>query len=170
MAQPRLRHYAHSDSPLGELLLIADGEHLTGVHFVDQKYLPLVDAGWRHAPSHPVLVATGRQLAEYFAGARRDFDLPLAPSGSAFQRAVWAALRDIPYGGTTSYGALAARLGRPGASRAVGAANGRNPIGIIVPCHRVIGGDGRLTGYAGGLHRKESLLALERGGQLAFAL
>jgi methylated-DNA-[protein]-cysteine S-methyltransferase len=101
------------------------------------------------------------QLADYFAGRRRDFDLPLAPRGSAFQRAVWDELVRVPYGATVSYGELAARLGRPGASRAVGGANNRNPLPIVVPCHRVIGADGSLTGYGGGLDRKRALLALE---------
>ncbi|HEX6202826.1 MAG TPA: methylated-DNA--[protein]-cysteine S-methyltransferase [Thermoanaerobaculia bacterium] len=105
--------------------------------------------------------AVAAQLADYFAGRRRDFDLPLAPRGSAFQRAVWDELRRVPYGATVSYGELAARLGRPGASRAVGGANNRNPLPIVVPCHRVIGADGSLTGYGGGLDRKRALLALE---------
>lgn len=103
------------------------------------------------------------QLREYFAGERHEFDLPLAPAGTDFQRRVWAVLREIPYGHTTSYGQVAARLGMaPGASRAVGAANGANPIAIVVPCHRVVGADGTLTGYAGGLERKRTLLDLER--------
>jgi methylated-DNA-[protein]-cysteine S-methyltransferase len=101
------------------------------------------------------------QLAEYFAGRRRDFDLPLAPAGTPFQQRVWQALRAIPYGRTESYGALAARLGQPGAGRAVGLANGQNPIAIVIPCHRVIGAGGALTGYGGGLERKRWLLALE---------
>jgi methylated-DNA-[protein]-cysteine S-methyltransferase len=154
-------------SPLGDLLLVADGEHLTGLHFIDQKYLPTLDGDWYHEPALPVLVEAQRQLEEYFAGARRRFELPLAPLGTPFQQRVWRALQDIPYGATTSYGEIAQRMDSPQASRAVGAANGRNPIGIVVPCHRVIGSQGQLTGYAGGLHRKQALLALERGGQLA---
>ena len=108
------------------------------------------------------LEAAAEQLGEYFAGERRDFDLVLRPTGSVFQQAVWSALRDIPYAATMSYGQLAARIGRPGASRAVGLANGRNPLCIVVPCHRVIGANGSLTGYGGGLERKQHLLALEQ--------
>lgn len=150
-------------SPLGEVLIVADEAGLTGLHFVDQQHFPKDTADWQLRPAQPVLVAARRQLEEYFAGQRRHFELPLAPRGTAFQREVWQALTAIPYGATTSYGALAASLGRPSASRAVGAANGRNPLGIIVPCHRVIGSAGALTGYAGGLERKQALLALERG-------
>jgi len=150
-------------SPLGEVLIVADEAGLTGLHFVDQQHFPKDTGHWQLNPAQPVLVAARRQLEEYFAGQRRHFDLPLAPRGTAFQREVWQALTAIPYGATTSYGALAASLGRPSASRAVGAANGRNPLGIIVPCHRVIGSAGALTGYAGGLERKQALLALERG-------
>ena len=102
-----------------------------------------------------------RQLDEYFAGTRQDFELAVDPAGTAFQRRVWCALQHIPYGATTSYGALARRVGQPTASRAVGAANGRNPISIVIPCHRVVGADGDLTGYAGGIARKEELLRLE---------
>ena len=169
MATTRLKFYELCPSPLGELLLVADGEQLTGLHFIDQKYLPTRDGDWHHAPALPVLDETRRQLDEYFAGARRSFELPLAPTGTAFQQEVWRALREIPYGTTTTYGEIAQRLNCPAASRAVGAANGRNPLGIVVPCHRVIGSQGQLTGYAGGLHRKQALLALERGGQLALA-
>jgi methylated-DNA-[protein]-cysteine S-methyltransferase len=163
VAQPGLKLYAHCASPLGELLLVADGEQLTGLYFDAQKYRPAQAAEWRHAPTLAVLGETRRQLAEYFARERRRFELPLAPAGSPFQRRVWTALCAIPYGETTSYGALAAGLGHPRAARAVGAANGRNPLGIVVPCHRVVGGGGRLTGYAAGLERKAALLALERG-------
>lgn len=150
-------------SPLGEVLIVVDEAGLTGVHFVDQQHFPKDSSSWQLNATHPVLVAARRQLEEYFAGRRRHFELPLAPRGTEFQREVWQALTTIPYGTTTSYGALATRLGRPSASRAVGAANGRNPLGIIVPCHRVIGSAGALTGYAGGLERKQALLALERG-------
>lgn len=113
-------------------------------------------------PDDPACAGVRRQLDEYFAGARWCFDLPLAPAGTEFQQHVWAALREIPHGETTSYGALAARLGRPGAARAVGRANASNPIAIIVPCHRVVAVDGSAHGYAGGLERKQWLLALER--------
>jgi methylated-DNA-[protein]-cysteine S-methyltransferase len=159
--------YELCSSPLGDLLLVADREHLTGLHFIDQKYLPTRDGDWYHQPTLPVLVETQRQLDEYFAGVRQRFELPLAPVGTPFQQRVWRALLDIPYGATTTYGEIAQRMDSPLASRAVGAANGRNPIGIVVPCHRVIGSQGQLTGYAGGLQRKQALLALERGGQLS---
>ncbi len=157
------QYYDRLSSPLGEILLVADDTGLTGLHFVDQKHFPQDAATWVLRPEHRVLRAARAELLEYFAGRRREFTVPLAARGTPFQQQVWAELRKIPYGTTTSYGALAARLGRPTASRAVGAANGRNPIGIIVPCHRVVGSGGALTGYAGGLDRKPALLALERG-------
>lgn len=150
-------------SALGEILIVADERGLTGLHFVDQKHFPKDFSDWQLAPSHTVLRAARTQLDEYFAGLRRRFELPLAPRGTLFQQRVWQALTRIPYGETTSYGALAAGLGMASAARAVGAANGRNPIGIVVPCHRVIGSSGALTGYAGGVERKQALLALERG-------
>ena len=142
-------------SPLGLLRLYAHADELIGVHLPDQ---PAPDAP--HVAS-PVLSATALQLVEYFAGRRRTFDLPLAPRGTGFQSLVWRALTAIPFGTTRSYGALARAIGRPAASRAVGAANGKNPIAIIVPCHRVIGASGELTGYAGGLAAKQWLLAHE---------
>jgi methylated-DNA-[protein]-cysteine S-methyltransferase len=149
------------ESPVGELLLVGDGERLFGLH---------MQAGRRpgHVPpdskaaSEP-FGAAREQLGEYFAGERTEFDLPLAPVGTPFQEEVWSALREIPYGQTASYGELAERIGRASASRAVGMANGRNPISIVVPCHRVIGASGALTGYAGGVERKRFLLELERG-------
>jgi methylated-DNA-[protein]-cysteine S-methyltransferase len=143
------------DSPLGELLLTGDGNALTGVHMHPFE----IDPGWRHDPR--AFAEAERQLRAYFDGRLTQFDLPLAPRGTQFQLRVWEALRAIPYGETASYRELAEAIGRPGASRAVGAANGRNPIAVIVPCHRVIGADGTLTGYAGGLDRKRILLELE---------
>lgn len=146
------------DSPVGELRLVAVDGALTAIEF-----FPFADtvAGDRD-DSDPVLIEATRQLREYFAGDRKDFDLPLEPAGTPFQQRVWTALRSIDWGETTSYGALATQLGMaPGASRAVGLANGRNPIPIVVPCHRVIGANGALTGYAGGLERKQVLLDLE---------
>jgi methylated-DNA-[protein]-cysteine S-methyltransferase len=142
-------------SPLGVLRLYAHADELVGVYLPDQGAPP--------APQHasPALDATAAQLDEYFAGARRDFDLPIAPRGTGFQQIVWRALVAIPFGETRSYGALAHTIGRPSASRAVGAANGKNPISIIVPCHRVIAASGELTGYAGGLAAKRWLLAHE---------
>jgi methylated-DNA-[protein]-cysteine S-methyltransferase len=143
------------DSPLGPLRLVADEGALTGV------YLPSQTAPAARPGQTPVLARAAAQLAEYFAGARRDFDVPLAPRGTGFQERVWRELARIPYGETRSYGELARAIGRPSASRAVGAANGKNPISILVPCHRVIAGSGALTGYAGGLDAKRWLLAHE---------
>lgn len=148
------------DSPIGELTLASDGEALTGLYMTDQRHRPALPAAG--AREDVVLAAARDQLAEYFTGERRRFELPLRPAGTEFQRSVWAALREIPYGETAGYGELARRLGRPSAARAVGLANGRNPLAIIVPCHRVIGAAGALTGYGGGLDRKRYLLELER--------
>jgi methylated-DNA-[protein]-cysteine S-methyltransferase len=145
-------------SPIGPLTLIATDHALTEIRFGADDDAP--DAP-DDARDHPIVAAAAAQLAAYFAGARRTFDLPLAPTGTAFQRAVWRALGDVAYGQTTGYGALARALGRPTAARAVGAANGANPLPIVVPCHRVIGADGTLTGYAGGLTIKRWLLAHE---------
>jgi methylated-DNA-[protein]-cysteine S-methyltransferase len=153
-------NYFHTfDSPVGELLLTADGQALTGLYMELRR--GRLAPGERRAL--PVFAAAEAQLRAYFAGELVEFDLPLAPRGSSFQLEVWEALRGIPYGETISYGELAQRVRRPGAARAVGAANGRNPIGIVVPCHRVIGSDGTLTGYAGGIERKRRLLELESG-------
>jgi methylated-DNA-[protein]-cysteine S-methyltransferase len=152
-------HITTVESPIGELTLASDGEALTGLYMTDQRHRPELPAA--DGDDDAVLTAAREQLAEYFAGERREFDLPLSPAGTPFQRAVWEALRDIPYGETAGYGELANRLGRPGAARAVGLANGRNPIAIVVPCHRVIGAAGALTGYGGGLERKRYLLELE---------
>jgi methylated-DNA-[protein]-cysteine S-methyltransferase len=146
-------------SVLGPLTLTADGEALTGVYMEDHRHRPaLPPAG---APGCAVLAEAAAQLHEYLAGRRRAFALPLRAEGTPFQGAVWAALEAIPYGTTISYGELARRVGRPGAARAAGLANGRNPLSIVVPCHRVIGAGGALTGYGGGLERKRALLALE---------
>lgn len=156
---------ATTDSPWGRLILAATPAGLAGVFFDDQRHLPPDVDAWPDIAScqaHPTLADTERQLHEYFAGHRRTFKLPLDLSGGTpFQQAVWRALLTIPCGESTSYGRLSAGLGKPAAVRAVGSAVGRNPIGIIVPCHRVLGSDGSLTGYAGGLHRKTALLALE---------
>lgn len=143
-------------SPIGELLLASDGEALTGLFMEERRHGPRGEASWvlDRGPFREALA----QLDAYFAGERRAFALPLSPEGSAFQREVWRALEEIPYGQTWSYRQLAERIGKPGAARAVGAANGRNPISIVVPCHRVIGSAGALTGYGGGLSRKRWLL------------
>lgn len=149
------------DSPVGELLATADADgRITGLHFPDHR-VPARRQGW--VRDERALAPLRRQLEQYFAGERRGFELELAPSGTSFQLAVWRALRAIPYGETASYGEIAAALGQPGAARAVGGANNRNPIAIVIPCHRVIGADGTLTGYGGGMHRKRHLLALESG-------
>lgn len=147
------------ESPVGPLLLLSDGDHLTGLYMSAQKYEPVAAPEWRSDDS--IFRAARDQLDAYFAGELQQFSLPLSPRGTEFQRRVWHALCDIPYGRTESYGALAGRIGRASASRAVGLANGHNPIGIVVPCHRVIGATGALTGYGGGLDRKRWLLAHE---------
>jgi methylated-DNA-[protein]-cysteine S-methyltransferase len=152
--------YTSIESPIGALLLAADEAGLREVRFVNGRKHADPDPSWRE-DSKP-LAETIRQLRAYFAGQRESFDLPLAPQGTAFQLKVWKLLCDIPYGETESYGELARRCGNAKASRAVGLANGSNPIPIIIPCHRVIGSDGKLTGYGGGLPIKEKLLALER--------
>lgn len=149
------------ESPLGTMLLAATDRGLAGVWFVGQRHGP-DSSGWREDPEHPVLREAIAQLQAYYAGERTRFDLPLdLRAGTAFQQSVWDALRAIPPGGTTSYAELARRLGKPQAARAIGAAVGRNPVSIVVPCHRVLGTDGTLTGYAGGLERKTALLQLE---------
>jgi methylated-DNA-[protein]-cysteine S-methyltransferase len=153
------RFYTRVESPIGELLLVGDGHALHGLHMQEGRTAVSVDPEWR--PADEPFADVREQLSEYFAGERLDFDVSLAMAGTRFQRRVWDALREIPYGETATYGELAQRLGRPSASRAVGLANGRNPIAVIVPCHRVIGSDGSLTGYGGGLERKSFLLALE---------
>jgi methylated-DNA-[protein]-cysteine S-methyltransferase len=150
-------------SPLGPLMLVADGDALAGLYMNDRapaKVLAAIDPG--SDAGEKVFAAATRQLGEYFDGGRQEFDLPLALDGTAFQQTVWAALLGIGYGQTVSYGQLADQIGRPTASRAVGLANGRNPVSIIVPCHRVVGSDGSLTGYGGGIDSKRRLLDLEQ--------
>lgn len=148
-------------SPIGELLLAGDGESLTMLHMQDGPRRTAIRKDWTHCPE--AFETVRDQLEEYFAGTRRHFELPLHPEGTSFELAVWQALTEIPYGETVSYGELAAQTGHPDAARAVGVANARNPISVIVPCHRVIGADGSLTGYGGGLERKRLLLDLEAG-------
>ncbi len=153
--------YSTTASPIGELLLVGDGTTLTRLHMLQapRPVTPSPEWGREDEPFADV----ARQLSEYFAGERREFDLPLALRGNEFEVRVWAALREIPYGETTSYGQIARAIGAPTAARAVGLANGRNPISVIVPCHRVIGADGSLIGYGGGLPRKRYLLDFEAG-------
>ena len=148
-------------SPIGELLLTASESALTGVWFPGKGRVTAAAPDDGREPANGILVRACEQLAEYFAGSRTTFAIPLAPAGTPFQRRVWDALRAIPYGTTLSYGELARRLGDLRATRAVGAANGRNPIPIIVPCHRVVGANGELTGFGGGLDRKRWLLEHE---------
>lgn len=147
-------------TPIGELLLVADGDALTGLYFPAHRYPPTPDAIGPDGDDE-VFATTAAQLAEYFAGERTDFELPLAPRGDEFSQRVWDILRAIPYGETTTYGTIARSLGNPALAQRVGQAVGHNPISIIVPCHRVLGADGSLTGFAGGLERKRYLLELE---------
>jgi O-6-methylguanine DNA methyltransferase len=153
--------YAYLDSPVGRLCVESDGEFLTGLHMPGHRHWKGLDASWRQADAP--FAAACEQLAEYFAGEREAFDLPFKLAGTPFQQRVWSELVRIPYGATITYAELARRTGNPNASRAVGAANGRNPLSIIVPCHRVIGADGSLTGYGGGMETKRWLLEWERG-------
>lgn len=154
-----MKHWTRVPGPVGELVLVEENGTLLEIGFTSGKRpaTPPVDAREDRKP----FVSVIRQLEEYFAGKRREFDLPLAPQGTPFQRRVWNALTKIPFGKAVSYSDIAERIGNPNAVRAVGLANGRNPIPIVIPCHRVIGKDGSLTGYGGGLPIKEKLLQLE---------
>ena len=159
-----MREWVTIGSPVGPLTLVAAGGALAGLYLESQRHRPGPAAfGPPGDAARPPFAVAARQLAAYFAGELTRFDLPLQPEGTPFQRKVWQALGDIPYGQTVTYGQLAAAIGAPGSSRAVGLANGKNPISIVVPCHRVIGSDGGLTGYGGGLPRKRFLLDLEQG-------
>lgn len=148
------------DSPLGPLTALQRDGALIGLYMTPQRHAPKPQANW--TPTDQPFAGLRQQLDEYFGGQRQQFELALAPEGSTFQRKVWEALLQIPYGQTRRYGQLAEQLGQPGAARAVGLANGRNPIGIIIPCHRVVGSQGALTGYGGGLDRKRRLLDHEQ--------
>jgi len=154
--------YIEHDSPLGTLLLAASARGLSGLYFDGHKYFKGT-AGWRRDAANPHLCAAARQLDEYFAGQRRTFDLGLDLQGTPFQQFVWQALQHVPFGVTTTYQTIAHRIANPKAVRAAGTAIGRNPVSIIVPCHRVLGSNGGLSGYAGGLERKRHLLVLEGG-------
>ena len=158
-----MHYYDYTESPHGRMLLVANDGGVSGIYFEGQKYFPQVPAEWSLAPEHAVLRQAKRELAEYFGGERRRFEIALAPEGTAFQRSVWAAISTVGFGETITYGELARRAGCPGSARAAGAATGRNPLTIVVPCHRIVGSTGSLTGYAGGLNRKRALLALESG-------
>ena len=158
------RTYTTLPSPIGPLTLVARGSELTGLYLDAQRHRPDDAAlGAQGDADGELFAAAAGQLAAYFAGQLTEFSLPLAPAGTAFQAKVWAALQTIPYGQTWSYGQLAAKIGNPSAIRAVGLANGKNPISLVIPCHRVVGSDGTLTGYGGGLERKRFLLDLETG-------
>ena len=161
MPTPRI-FQSHSTSPLGDVLLAATEQGLAGVWIVHrQEHMP-DSSQWTTDEAHPTLLAAAQQLHDYFSGQRQSFDLPLQPAwGTPFQRAVWRALQRIPYGHTSTYGGIAHDIDKSKAVRAVGAAIGQNPHSIIVPCHRVLGANGSLTGFAGGLDRKKHLLALE---------
>jgi len=150
--------YSHLSSPVGRLLLVADDLSLKSIRFESDAQDP--EAGWKRG--NPLLREAARQIRAYFARKLRAFELPLAPEGTAFQRKVWQALVEIPYGSTASYSQIARKIKHPTAVRAVGAANGRNPLPIVIPCHRVIGSNGSLTGFGGGLEAKRLLLDLER--------
>ena len=153
-----MTHFTQLDSPIGTLTLTSDGDSLTGLHMHPAK----IGRDWKRDDRASIFREAKKQLEEYFSGARTRFDLPLAPQGTPFQLKVWEALREIPYGETRSYADIARYVGSPKGFRAVGLANGANPIAIVVPCHRVIGADGSLTGFGGGLPRKRKLLELER--------
>ena len=163
-ASPGQRAHAAVDSPIGPLRLVAGGGRLAGLYMASGRHEigPEILGEPVALADEPVLAAAAAQLGEYFTGRRTAFDLPLEMAGTPFQRTVWNSLRAIPYGTTVSYGELAAVIGRPSAARAVGLASGANPVSIVVPCHRVVGADGSLTGYGGGIERKRFLLALEQ--------
>jgi methylated-DNA-[protein]-cysteine S-methyltransferase len=162
MNSTAVREHVILPSPIGSLTLVAEAGELTALYMDAQQHRPdEASLGVPGDPDAAPFAAAARQLADYFAGRLTEFDLPLAPAGTAFQRRVWAALQTIPYGQTWSYAQLAEKIGQATAVRAVGLANGRNPIALVIPCHRVIGSDGKLTGYGGGLDRKRFLLDLE---------
>jgi methylated-DNA-[protein]-cysteine S-methyltransferase len=154
-------------SPWGSLLILGDGEHLTGLYFADESHCPTIGSEWIKDARVTPFLETIDQLNHYFKGSLHKFRLSLITNGTIFQKSVWQSLSGIPYGETISYTQLAVQMGRPQSVRAVGQANGRNPISIIIPCHRVIGADGSLTGYGGGLHRKRALLEFEAHNRLA---
>lgn len=153
--------YAVIPSPVGKLLLVADNTALTGLYFEGRDHVPTTKNSWELNAQHPILKRAAKELSEYFTGARKRFSVSLRFAGTDFQRKVWDEISRIPYGETITYSELAKRAGAPEAVRAAGTSTGRNPISIIVPCHRVVGKNGRLCGFAGGLNRKEQLLGLE---------
>jgi len=164
-----MHYFDFYESPMGRMLIVATDQGLSGLYFVDQKYYREVGRDWLRSDHHEVVLETERQLKEYFGGSRKQFDIPIAAQGTPFQTRVWKAISSVQYGDSITYSELARRAGHPQAVRAAGTATGRNPITIIVPCHRIVGSDGSLTGYAGGLDRKRALRALEGGGRSLFA-
>ena len=154
-------HYDFYESPHGQMLLVATDDALCGVHFEGEKYFPAIAPDWQRDTRQTLLSQAKRELSEYFGGKRERFEIALEPEGTPFQKAVWKGIRTVRFGETITYGELARRAGAPASVRAAGAATGRNPLTIFVPCHRIIGANGSLTGYAGGLDRKRALLALE---------
>ena len=156
------KYYATIKSPVGELMLVADDTALTGVYFAGRDHVPAAGKGWTRDAQHPVLRETAQQLQEYLSGKRTNFQIPLRLAGTEFQEKIWQQIARIPYGETISYAELAKRAGAPQAIRAAGTTTGRNPVSIIVPCHRVVGKNGGLGGFGGGLERKRFLLALEK--------
>src|SRR5262245_33921303 len=164
-----MRYFDFYESPLGRMLIVATDQGLGGLYFVDQKYYREVGRDWLRSVHHEIVRQTARELTEYFAGARKEFEVPLAAEGTTFQSSIWRAISSVKYGHSITYSELARRAGHPEAVRAAGTATGRNPITIMVPCHRIVGSDGNLTGYAGGLERKRALLELEGGARSLFA-
>lgn len=160
-AEAKITNYSIIQSPLGELILVADSSALTGLYFVECSHIPAASSRWTLKPHHPVFQVTETQLQEYFEGKRISFSVPLHPAGTDFQEKIWHEIALVPYGQTITYSELAQRAGSPAAIRAAGAATGRNPISIIVPCHRIMGKNGSMTGFAGGLERKRHLLQIE---------
>jgi methylated-DNA-[protein]-cysteine S-methyltransferase len=155
-------YFTFYESPIQTLRLVSDGRSLIGLYMMSEKHLQTSQSEWAENDSVAPFLETKQQLTDYFAGNLTDFKLPVQMQGTLFQQRVWEVLETIPYGTTMSYGELAQQIGQPNASRAVGLANGRNPVSIIVPCHRVIGANGKLTGYGGGIERKQWLLNHER--------
>jgi methylated-DNA-[protein]-cysteine S-methyltransferase len=157
------------ESPMGRMLIVATDRGLSGLYFVDQKYYREVGRDWLRGEHNQIIRETACELSEFFAGERKKFDVTLAAEGTSFQASIWRAISSVEYGDSITYLELARRAGHPQAVRAAGTATGRNPITIIVPCHRIVGSDGSLTGYAGGLERKRALRELEGGARSLFA-
>jgi len=164
-----MHYFDFYESPMGRMLIVATDQGLSGLYFVDQKYYREVGRDWLRGEQHRIVRQTARELTEYFAGTRKEFDITLAAEGTSFQASIWKAISSVKYGQSITYSELARRAKHPQAVRAAGTATGRNPITIIVPCHRIVGSDGSLTGYAGGLDRKRALRELEDGARSLFA-